>query len=165
MKSLIKRTSDTSASTAPKSRWLKRAEGANVLPQFRHDLDRAFDRMWRNMHMSWAKPPMPWPALDIQEDDKSMMIRVDAPGVDPKNLDVELSGTLLTIRGSRESQQKESKAGFQRQERISGSFYRSVTLPEYVDSSKVQARYDKGVLNIQVPKVPGQGPRRITVSS
>ena len=165
MKGLIKRSHGNNGSITLKNRWPKGIGLSQVLPEFRHDMDIAFDHMRRNMQAMWSKPTMTWPALDVQEDEHSMTIRVDAPGVDPKNLDVELSGNLLTIRGARESQRKESTGSFRYQERMSGSFYRTVPLPDYVDAAKVEARYDKGVLNIRLPKVPGHGRRRITVSS
>ncbi|MGC9260537.1 MAG: Hsp20/alpha crystallin family protein [Phycisphaerae bacterium] len=166
MKSLIKRVPNSSlSSNEDKKRWLKRPDLSNVLPRFRQDMDAAFERMWRNMQMSWPKPAIAWPAIDIDEDDKFLRVRVDTPGVNPKDVEVELSGNLLTIRGSRESQRSENKGSVHHHERISGSFYRTIPLPEYVDASKIEARYDKGVLNIQLPKMPGHGPRKIQVTS
>lgn len=165
MNSLIKRTRTTGNAPAPKRRLLKRVDLSNALPQFRHDMDLAFDRMWRSMRASWPKAATSWPALEMWEDDKFLHIRLEAPGIDPENIDVELSGNLLTLRGIRESQRNENKAGVQRHERIAGSFYRTVSLPDHVDGSQIEARYDKGVLNIQLPKLPGREPRRIPITS
>lgn len=165
MNSLTKRTQTTVSAAVPKRRLSKRLDLSNALPQFRHDMDIAFDRMWRNMRAAWPKAAMPWPALQMWEDNKFLHIRLEAPGIDPENIDVELSGNLLTLRGTKESQRNENKSGIQRHERIAGCFYRTVSLPEHVDGSQIEARYDKGVLNIQLPKLPGREPRRIPITS
>ena len=106
-----------------------------------------------------------FPAIDVAEDEKAVTLRADVPGMDPKDLDVEVSGNLLTVSGSREEEHKEEKEGYRRQERTSGSFTRTVTLPSYVDAEKVDARYEAGVLTVTVPKVPGRGPKRVAVKS
>ncbi len=166
MKSLIKRLPNSNQSEGDSRKsWLKRPDLSNVLPRFRHDMDDAFDRMWRTLQSSWPKPAMEWPAIDIDEDDKLLCVRVDTPGIKPKDVEVELSGNQLTIRGSRESERRETKGSVHHHERISGRFYRTIPLPEYVDTSKIEARYDNGVLNIQIPKVPGRGPRRIPITA
>ncbi len=166
MKSLIKRVQHGSNSgQESKKRWIKRPDLSNVLPQFRHDMDDAFDRMWRKLHASRPGAALAWPAVDVDEDDKVLRVRIDAPGVNPKDVDVQLSGNLLTIRGSRESRHDKEKGSVHYHERISGSFYRTIPLPDYVDVEKIEARYDKGVLNIQAPKIPGHGPRRVPVTA
>ena len=166
MKSLIKRVQDNSISRhEAKKRWLQRPDISRILPRFRHDMNAAFERMWRDMQISWPKTAITWPAIDIDEDEKFLRVKVDTPGVNARDVNVEVSGNLLTIRGARESQHSETKGSVHHQERISGSFYRTIPLPGYVDASKIEARYDKGVLNIQIPKVPGQGPRRISITS
>ena len=108
---------------------------------------------------------VPWPAMDVAEDDKGVTLRVDLPGMAAKEVDVEVSGNQLTVRGSREEESKEEKGGYRRHERRTGSFSRTVTLPPYVDTAKVDAKYDKGVLTVTAPKVPGAGPKRVTVKT
>ena len=155
-------------------------EGLARIRDFRDKIDNAFDRIWRQ----WDRDPwsalktLPqqfgslahfggglanWPAVDMAEDEKSVTLRVDVPGLDEKDLDVEVSGNLLSIRGSRQDEWDENKHGVRRRERISGSFARTLTLPSYVDAQKIEARYDKGTLHITVPKVPGQGPKRVRI--
>ena len=106
-----------------------------------------------------------WPAIDVSEDEKAMTVRCDVPGLDPKDLDVQVSGNVLTVSGSREDEWDGKKHGVHRRERVSGSFSRSVPLPSHVDGSKVEAKYDKGTLTITVPKIPGKGPRRVQVTA
>jgi HSP20 family protein len=145
-------------------------------------LERSMDRFWREMERgpwSWfRKMPMlapwtgtglagltDWPAMDVAEDDKAMTIRMDVPGLDAKDVDVEVSGNLLTIRGNREDEWTDSRGGVHRRERRIGSFTRTVTLPPYVQADKVEARFDKGMLTVVLPRTPGQGPRRVTITS
>lgn len=107
----------------------------------------------------------PWPAIDMNEDDKAVTLNVDLPGVNPKDIEVNVSGSQLTIRGSREEEKKSKTGGVWRQERHEGSFLRSVTLPSYVDPGKIEARYEKGVLTVAVAQTPGAGPKRVPVKS
>jgi HSP20 family protein len=165
MKGLIKRSQNVAKHTPGKKAWLKRADISSVIPSFRHDMDEAFERMWHNLRTSWPKTNLAWPAVDIDEDEKVLHIRLDTPGVDPKDVDVELSGNLLTIRGTRQSQRQVNHGSVHHHERISGSFYRTIPLPEYVDAAKTEARFDKGVLNIAIPKIPGQGSRRVPITA
>jgi HSP20 family protein len=106
-----------------------------------------------------------WPAIDMAEDENAVTLRVDVPGLDEKDLEVEVSGNLLTIRGAREDEWSDKKHGVRRRERISGSFARTITLPSYVDTQKIEAKYEKGILRINVPKIPGQGPKRVRVTA
>lgn len=147
---------------------LAKREGGNrgFLSPFGGGADQLFDRLWKD---PWAalNQDLPalaeWPAVDIAEDDQAVTLRVDVPGLDEKDLDIEVSGNLLTIRGSREEEHSDRK--HRRRERVSGSFVRTLTLPSYVDTAAIGARYDKGVLTLTAPKVPGKGPRRVTVAA
>jgi len=106
-----------------------------------------------------------WPAVDVSEDEHAVTVRCDVPGLDAKDLDVRVSGNLLTVSGSRQDEWTDKRRGVRRQERVSGSFSRTIPLPSYVDAGKVGATYDKGTLTVTVPKVPGKGPRRVTVTA
>jgi HSP20 family protein len=151
-------------------KWFKRDDehgpqrhrGDDRLSRFREEMDRAFDRVLGGFEHPLSMMHE-WPALDMAEDDKAVTLRVDVPGLKPEDLNVEVSGNVLTISGSREDEWKEEKRGVLRQERVSGSFTRSVTLPSYVKTDQVEAKYDKGTMTITIPKVPGQGPKRIDV--
>jgi HSP20 family protein len=136
--------------------------GSDWFSRMRGEIDQAFDRFWTG---DLASLPAfnAWPAVDMSEDEDKLTLRVDVPGLDEKDVDIEISGNLLTIRGSREQEHTDSK--HRRRERLSGSFARTVTLPSYVDMAKVEARYDKGVLTLTAPKMPGKGPRRVKVSA
>jgi len=106
-----------------------------------------------------------WPAVDVSEDDNAVTVRCDVPGVEANDLNVEVSGNLLTVSGSRNDEWSGKRHGVRRQERVSGSFSRTITLPEYVDPAKLDARYEKGTLTITAAKLPGKSPRRVTVQA
>jgi len=136
-----------------------------IFSTLRRDIDDACERIWLGLEDRLAfmgERLTPWPALDAAEDDKGITLRVDVPGMEAKDVEVEVSGSQLTVRGKREEERKEEKEGWLRH---SGSFTRSVTLPPYIDAAKVQARYDKGVLTLTAPKIPGEGPKRVQVKT
>jgi HSP20 family protein len=144
-------------------------EPEHGLSQFRRELDRAFDRTfrafgrdpWRALEDAEAEA---WPPTDVSEDEKSFSVRMDVPGLGPKDVDVEVSGDVLTVKGARNEEREESDGGRYRHERFSGSFARSITLPPSVDPGKVEAKYDKGVLTVTAPKVPGAEPKKVPVA-
>ena len=103
------------------------------------------------------------PSVDIAEDDKQIMIDVDLPGIDEKDLKVEMEGNSLIISGRREQTEKEETANYIRQERWYGEFYRSFTLPESADLDKIEARYNNGILQITIPKKEDARRREIEI--
>jgi len=141
--------------------------GSNKDLAFRHEWNQTLNRLRSFFENPWSDVPdlAPWPAIDMSENEKAVVLRVDVPGINPKNLEVELSGNLLTIRGSREEETKSDKGGIWRHERHEGSFLRTITLPSYVELSKVEAKCDKGVLTVTVAKTPGAGPQRVEVKT
>lgn len=92
------------------------------------------------------------PALDIKEKNNQYVIHADVPGVDPKNIDVTIDKGMLTIKGHKETETKEERENYVHVERSQGSFYRTVSLPNAADSSKISAKSKNGVLEIIVPK-------------
>jgi HSP20 family protein len=105
------------------------------------------------------------PAIDVREEEKQFIIHADLPGVDAKDIDVSLEKGVLTIRGRRNLEGRDEKNGFRRVERVTGSFYRSFTLPDTADSTSVKARFTNGVLEVTIPKQAQVLPRRITVEA
>ncbi|MDF2529945.1 MAG: hspA 7 [Gammaproteobacteria bacterium] len=103
------------------------------------------------------------PAADIREEENRFVIEADLPGVDKNDIDISMSGNILTIQGKRNEEHKESKGNYSRTERIQGRFYRQFTLPETIESDKVQAHSKKGILEIVIPKKASVKPRKIAV--
>jgi HSP20 family protein len=94
-------------------------------------------------------------------------VRADLPGIDPDEVDVEIDDGILAISGERKEEREENRDGFYRTERVYGSFYRAIPLPEGVDENNVQASFTNGVLEIRIPE-PRQEqrqPKRVQVQS
>jgi HSP20 family protein len=104
------------------------------------------------------------PATDIVESETHWILRADLPGVADEDLRVELDGTVLTISGERHSQSEQRVSGYHRYERSSGGFRRSVRLPEGVDGDAIEATFDRGVLEVTVPKPEQPKPRQVAIA-
>jgi HSP20 family protein len=105
------------------------------------------------------------PAADIFETENDLLVKVDLPGVDPKQTDVRVENNVLTIRGERQLEEETNKENFHRVERTYGTFSRSFTLPASVNADKIQANYKNGVLSITLPKAEQARPRRIQIAA
>ena len=105
------------------------------------------------------------PAMDLVEDGDEYVLRADLPGLSEKDVNIELEDNVLTISGERKSEHEERKEGYYRVERASGSFSRSLTLPEGVDPERVRASFEQGVLEVRVPKPEQRKPRKVTIAA
>ena len=94
------------------------------------------------------------PQADLWETDEAIMVEVELPGVTQKDVSVTLSNGILTIKGEKKSEREEKKDNYYMSERVSGSFERSLRLPDTVDENKLEAKFDSGVLKIIAQKKP-----------
>lgn len=104
------------------------------------------------------------PHVDITEDKDKYIIYADIPGVDPKYIEVNLENNVLTIKGERNTEDRNEQYSYSRIERFSGTFYRRFSLPENIDETKVEAKGKNGVLIISIPKKEPNFPKKITVN-
>jgi HSP20 family protein len=104
------------------------------------------------------------PAVDIYEDDKKVMLKLEVPGIDEKDLDVSVENNTLTVKGERKFESEEKEENFHRIERRYGSFFRAFTLPSTVDTEHVQAKYNAGVLKLELLKKPEAQPKQIKIN-
>jgi HSP20 family protein len=104
------------------------------------------------------------PPADIYETQNELIVNLDLPGVDAKTVDVSVENNVLTIRGERPFDAKQSRENFHRLERFYGAFARSFALSMQVDAEKIQASYKQGVLNITLPKAEAAKPKRIQIA-
>ena len=104
------------------------------------------------------------PPVDIYEDEHGVTLKMEVPGVSQENLNINLENSTLTVSGERKFEKNEKEENFHRIERRYGSFTRSFTLPNTVDSEKVQANYDNGILSIQLAKKAEAKPKQIKVN-
>jgi HSP20 family protein len=104
------------------------------------------------------------PAVDVYEDEHSIALKIEAPGVDEKDIDVRIENNVLTVHGERKFEKEEKEENFRRIERQYGSFTRTFNLPTTVDTESVSANYDKGVLKVTLAKKSEAKPKQIKVN-
>jgi HSP20 family protein len=104
------------------------------------------------------------PAVDIYEDAQKVMLKLEVPGIDQKDLDVRVENHTLTVKGERKFEAEEKEENFHRIERRYGSFYRAFTLPNTVDTENVAASYNAGVLKLELKKKPEAQPKQIPIT-
>ena len=104
------------------------------------------------------------PAADVYEDEHGITLKVEVPGVDEEDIDVRIENNTLTVHGERKFEKEEKEENYLRVERSYGSFTRSFTLPNTVDTADVGADYDKGVLKIKLAKRAEAKPKQIKVN-
>ena len=104
------------------------------------------------------------PPVDIYEDEHTITVKMEVPGIDEKDIDVRIENTTLTVHGERKIEKEEKEENFRRVERQYGSFTRSFTLPSSVDTGQVSAHYDKGVLKLSLAKKAEAKPKQIKVN-
>lgn len=103
------------------------------------------------------------PKVDVKEEKDKYLAFVDLPGVDPKDIEIEMDGHTLTIKGERQSASESKDENFFRVERAYGKFCRQFSLPDTIDSSAIQAKTKQGVLTIVLPKVVEQKAKKIQI--
>ena len=142
--------------------------GLATLADFRTEMNRLFEGFFSRplAAPSWFDTiePGQWlPAVDMAETEQSIRVRAELPGIDPKDVDVSVSEDRLVIAGEKKSAKEETGNGWTHRESSYGSFTRSIPLPESVDPAKVTARYDKGVLTVELAKSPASTARKVPV--
>src|SRR6266851_7129901 len=104
------------------------------------------------------------PPVDVYEDEHNVVLKIEVPGIDEKDIDVRIENNTLTVHGERKLEKEEKEENYRRVERQYGSFTRSFTLPSSVDPGQVSAHYDKGVLNINLAKKAEAKPKQIKIN-
>jgi HSP20 family protein len=103
------------------------------------------------------------PAMDLVESGDHFVLRADLPGLSEGDVSIELEDNVLTVAGERKAEHEAKKEGFYRMERSFGQFRRSLTLPDGVDADGIAATFDKGVLEVRIPKPEERKPRRVAI--
>jgi HSP20 family protein len=134
--------------------------------KFHEDFDRMFNGFFVPSTRRWMKMDgdTAWnPVVDILDKEDAFLIKAELPGIDKKDLSVDVKDRVLTLKGERTSKDEVKEESYYRRERFYGKFERSFTLPVDVDSEKIKADYKDGVLNIVIPKPEEKKPKQITV--
>ena len=129
----------------------------------RPNIHRFFDNFFFPPAMGDGKTEFRNPAVDVYADDDNFFIKAELPGLDKKDISVDVKDGILTLRGecSAENEAKEEK--YYQKERTFGKFERTFTLPAHIDTEKIKADYKDGVLKIGIPKPEEVKPKRITI--
>jgi HSP20 family protein len=142
------------------------AAGDDPFAAMRREMDRLFDEMGRG---GWpgrgAGPATLAPRVDVKETEQAIEVHAELPGVAEKDIELQLADGVLTLRGEKRQEREEKDKGFYLAERSYGSFLRQIPLPVEIEADKVEARFDKGVLSVVLPKAaPAAGrTRRIEI--
>ncbi len=103
------------------------------------------------------------PAMDLLEEGDHFVLRADLPGMGEDDVRVEVEDGVLSVSGERKQESQEKREGYQRIERASGSFRRTLTLPDGVDAEQIKAEFDKGVLEVRIPKPEQRRSQRVQI--
>lgn len=139
-----------------------------TLVSLSRDVDRLFSEMDRAFR-DFSLPAFGWniesslPAADVVETADAVTVRIDLPGHDPKNIQVNVEDDLLTVRSERKAESEDKGETWHRSERSYGVYARSFALPASVDADKAEARYEHGVLSVTLPKREEARPKTIAV--
>jgi HSP20 family protein len=128
------------------------------------EINRMFDELVGRPPVERREERQTWtPAVDVYETKDAMVVEIEAPGIDKKDLHLSIQDNVLTVKGERRWQQEKKEHNYHRMERVYGSFQRSFTLPVTVDANRVKATYKDGILTVNLPKVEEARPKEIAV--
>jgi len=141
-------------------RWHPASEMVSLRDAMDRLLGESFIRPWFGRGTLFGGEAL---ALDMYETGNEVVVEATVPGVKPEEIDVQVTGNTLTIKGERKEEKKEERASYIYQERSFGSFCRSVTLPTEVDVDKANAEFEHGVLTLTLPKSEAVKPKSIKI--
>ncbi len=145
---------------------LIRWEPARELNTLQSEMNRLFNTFFDSPTGANGNSLRRWvPAMDLVETEDHFVLRADLPGLSEDDINIEFENNVLTISGERKAEHEEKKEGYYRVERAFGAFRRSLTLPEGINPDAMQASFDKGVLEVRIPKPEERKPRRIEIGN
>lgn len=134
------------------------------LVSIQDELNRLFGRTFTGVEPTRPTAAGAWmPSMDVYETEDKIVATIELPGIDPKDVEVAVEDSTLTVSGAREFSSEIQEENVHRIERRYGSFSRAITLPQTADTEKVEAAFDKGVLTVEVPKVEKAKPKKIQI--
>jgi HSP20 family protein len=136
------------------------------MDRLRSEMERLYDRSFDLRRFRRFTDEGEWmPSVDFSETAKEIIVNAEIPGVEAREIDVNVKGNVLTIKGERKREHEEKDENSHRLERSYGSFYRSLRLPSEVDTEKIKASHEKGVLRITIPKTKKEAGKKIEISA
>ena len=128
-------------------------------------LQREINRLFGGYSSASFNSPQGFPAMNLWSNTEGALVTTELPGLDIKNVDISVANDTLTITGERVPEENGDKTTVHRQERNFGKFVRTIQLPFSVNAEKVDAKYEKGILNIHLPRAEADKPRKISVKA
>jgi HSP20 family protein len=129
-------------------------------------MEELFERFFEPFELKGNGKPAVWaPRVDVEETEKEYLVRVDLPGVEPKDVEVTMEEGNLILKGEKTEEKEEKKKNFHRVERFVGQFYREIPLPAGVEAEKITAAVAKGVMTVTIPKKPEVLPKKIAITA
>jgi HSP20 family protein len=129
-----------------------------------NEMNRLFNTVFDTPAANGGSTLRRWmPAMDLVETEDHFVLRADLPGVSEADVNIEVEDRVLTISGERKAEHELSKEGYHRVERAFGTFSRALTLPEGIDPDAVAATFDRGVLEVRIPKPEQRKPRKVSI--
>jgi HSP20 family protein len=143
---------------------LIRWEPAREIESLQQEMNRLFGTFFDSRGGTNVTARRQWtPPMDLVETQDEYVLRADLPGLSEQDTKVELEDNVLTISGERKAEHEESGEGYYRVERAVGSFSRSLTLPKGVEGDSIRASFDRGVLEVRIPKPEQRKPQRVQI--
>lgn len=143
---------------------LVRWEPVRELTSLQSEMNRLFSTFFDSPTAGSGNGVRRWiPAMDLVETEDHFILKADLPGLSEEDINLEFEDNVLTISGERKVEHETKREGFYRIERATGAFNRSLTLPEGVDVESVTATFDRGVLQVRIPKPEQRKPRRVAI--
>jgi HSP20 family protein len=153
-------------SLIPVGRQRSVARAGNPFVSLQNEVDRLFDDFTRGFpSIAGGAADVTLPTMDVAETDKEIEITAELPGLEEKDVQLNVSDNILTIRGEKKAEKEQKDKNFRLVERSYGSFERSLELPEGVNADGIKAAIDKGVLKVVVPKPAPAQVKKIEVKS
>lgn len=134
------------------------------MDEFRNEMESMFHRFFGKAEAGTGS--LAWtPRVDLEEGEKELLVKVDLPGVEAKDVEISVAKDVLTIKGERKEFREDKKKDYHKVERFVGKFFREIALPAETDADKVTAEASRGVITIRVPKKPAAGAKKVLVEA
>jgi HSP20 family protein len=131
---------------------------SNPIAALRRDVNEVFENFWSRFGEGLGSLDWPWSGgeakSDVVETDNAIEVSIELPGMDMRDIEVAVSGDMLTVKGEKKVERQEEKKGYYLSERSYGAIYRTIPLPPGVDGEKAEASLHNGVLTIKLPQSP-----------
>jgi HSP20 family protein len=144
---------------------LVRFDPTREVDSLQSEMNRVFDAFFGAGNGTATRARRWVPAMDLLEEGENLVLRADLPGLTHDDVSIEIKDGVLTVSGERKAEHEEKVDGFYRVERAYGGFSRSLTLPDGIDTEKVSAEFENGVLEVTVPKPEERKPHRVEIGA